>query len=198
MLNRIARLALALCFALLSVATAQAATIVSASLGGDKVCTTLACSTQTHTFGGSSSVGSGGSLSISGTTLTFSINAGSATFNTAGSDPNLALAALSITGTATVLPVGGGAYAISSGSGSVAGTANASAFSSGTSAVGGTCTTVGGNLNCGITFAYQSSVGLPGTRAVLGQVNVQTPEPSLAALLGAGAIAACALGRRRR
>jgi hypothetical protein len=183
--------------ALFFASASQAVTITTASLGGDKVCTTLACATQTHAFGSSSAAGSGGTISLSGTTLTFSINAGSASLTSISADPSLSLAALVISGSATVVPVGGGAYVITGGAGSVSGTANSLAFSSGTSAVGGTCATIGGNLTCGITFAYLSSVGLPGSRAVLGTVNLQTPEPSLSMLLGAALIGGLAIRRRR-
>ena len=195
---RLSRWISAACFGLLAAASAEALTITTASLGGNRVCTTLACSTQTHTFGSSSASGSGGTITLSGSTLTFSINAGTAGFTTANSDPSISLAGLTFTGTATVTPVGGGAYAILSGTGTAAGSANALAFSASLAQVGGTCTTVGGGLSCGITLSYLSAVPIGSSRAFSETVNLQAPEPSGALLIGTALAALGAATRRRR
>lgn len=197
-MSRLTRLLLAACIGYLAATAAQASTITTASLGGNRVCTTLACSSQTHTFGSSSAAGSGGTITLSGSTLTFSINAGSAGFTTTSSDPSISLAGLTFTGTATVTPVGGGAYAILSGTGTAAGSANALAFSASLSQVGGTCTTVGGGLSCGITLSYLSTVPIGSSRAFSETVNLQAPEPSSALLIGTALAALGAAARRRR
>jgi hypothetical protein len=197
-MRQLIRLIVAASVGSFAASAAQSLTITTASLGGNQVCTTLACSTQTHTFGGSSAAGSGGSITLSGTTLTFAIAAGSASFTSTSADPNLSLTNLSITGSATVMAVGGGSYAILSGSGSVAGNANATAFTASLAQVGGTCTDVGGGLSCGITLAYVSTVPFGASRAFSETVNVHAPEPSAALMIGAALLAFGAASRRRR
>lgn len=197
MRNSIRSLA-ALCVLLLAATASSALTVSSASLGGDKVCTTLACSTQTHSFAGSTPGGSGGSIVLSGSTLTFSIDAGDATFGALGRDPTLALQNLVLSGSAALYSVGGGAYAIVGGGGVVTGSANSVAFSSQVNSIGGLCTTIGGGLSCGITFSYFSGAGLSATRAVHAAVNVSAiPEPAAAAVFAAGAGLLAAVLRRR-
>jgi MYXO-CTERM domain-containing protein len=196
-MRQMIRLLAAACVWLFAAGAAHSLTITTASLGGNQVCTTLACATQTHTFGSSSAVGSGGSITLSGTTLTFSISAGSASFNSVGADPNLSLSGLSVTGTATVMAVAGN-YVILSGSGSVSGSANSSAFTASLSQVGGTCTTVGGGLSCGITLSYLSSTPFGSSRAFLETVNLQAPEPNSAALVAVAVGALAFVSRRRR
>ncbi len=194
---RLTRWILAAGAILLAGASAHALSITTASLGGDKVCKTLACAVQTHSFGGSSAAGSGGSIALSGSTLTFSIDAGSATFSTLGTDASISLTDLSFDGSASVLSVAG-SYVITGGSATVSGVANGSSFTASASSVGGTCVATSGGLACGITFSYLSSTPIGYSRAFFETVNLQAPEPSLGLLLGAGLLATTGWIARRR
>ncbi len=167
----------------LSIGAAQALTITSASLGQGQICTTSSCGTVLATLTGATQ--GSGSISLSGTTLSFNLQSLGATYSDASA------ATWTFAGTATVSG-GGGFYFVTGGS--VAVTLNGGAIS--TLAVGGTCLDPGdGTLSCGLSF---TNLGGSPSRGYQSTVNLAAPEPSAAALLtGAGSLLALAASRRR-
>lgn len=167
---------------------AQALTIQSASIGDGKGCTDLACTVQTHTFGTTVGTG-GGTVDLSGSTLTFSISGLGATLN-----PMVGFTNMDFTGTATV--VGAGLYAVTTGSATVTGqivdAGFPAAINTNALTVGGTCSDLTGDLSCGLVFSFTSPVD--GT-AFTQTVNLITPEPATAGLLG---LVVIGLAARRR
>jgi len=183
----IVRRTLVLSLVLLAGSTAQALTIQSASIGDGQGCTDLACTTQTHTYVAATTAG-GGTISLAGSTLTFSISGLGATFA-----PGVTFSGVSFDGTATV--VGAGVFAVTGGSATVGGTfddGTASALATAAITVGGTCTDLGGNLACGLLFSFATPDGITFKHTV----NLATPEPATAGLLGLALLGVAAVRRR--
>lgn len=163
-------------------ASAQALSITSASLGQGQICTTSSCTTVLASLTGA---GQGtGSISLSGSTLTFNIQSLDANYSNASSG------VWAFVGTATVS--GSGFYFVTGGT--VAATLDGNPIS--TLAVGGTCMDLGaGGMSCGLTF---TNLGGSPSLGYQSTVNLEAPEPGAAALLAAaGALAAMVSVRRR-
>jgi hypothetical protein len=174
---------LAVAGALFLSGAAQALTITSASLGQGQVCTTSSCTTVLATLTGA---GQGsGSISLSGGTLTFSVQGLGATYSDASS------ATWAFAGTAT-LSGGGGFYFVTGGA--VNATLDGNAVS--TLGVGGTCMDPGnGTLSCGLSF---TNVGGSPSLGYQSTLNLSAPEPASGALLAGAGVLVAALGIRRR
>lgn len=168
---------------LLSSAAAQALPIASASLGQGQICTTSSCGSVIASL---TSAGQGsGSITLSGSTLSFDIQSLDAIYS------NAFVGVWAFTGTATVSSAGGFHFVTS---GTVTATLDGNAIA--TLGVGGTCMDLGGGaLSCGLSF---TNVGGSPALAYQSTVNVVTPEPAAAALLAAaGGLAGIASLRRR-
>jgi hypothetical protein len=197
--------------------SAQALPVSSASIESGAGCSDAMCGNLTLTWSASSGSG-GGSLTLSGSSLSFAITIGSATFVPVepATDDNgvseLVFSSVTYTGTATAVPneYAPGLFDITSGSASITGTqtpigaGSAGPFSVSDSLLSGYCYDAGAlGISCGITFSSENDFSFPlngATRYFTHTVNVAAaavPEPGAAALLGLG-LAALLTTRHRR
>ena len=190
---------------------AQALPVSTASIGNGRGCLDQACTSQTLTWS-SNSGGGTGTLTRTGNSLSFSITLASTTFlPISGGNDNgvtqLVFTSTTYTGSANLNPLGGGFYAILSGSASISGTQTPSGagvagpFAAADALLGGTCTDTGASLSCGITFGAANDFNFDvngQTRYFTHTMNVTAvPEPATAALFGAGLVGLGIAGSRR-
>jgi hypothetical protein len=177
----------------LGAGAAGALTINSATVGDGFGCLNApACTTQTHSYGGTAGTG-GGTITITPSTLTFDILVDSSSFTAIlGGASNTTFTGTTYSGmvsvNTTVFPTFM-LHTVVPGAVTVAGTATGSgstAFSAAAS-ISGTCTESGVTLACGLVFSFiNSDVGsVAGGDAFVHTVNLSAvPEPAAALLIG--------------